>query len=270
MSGELKRKIAIVTGASRGIGRGIALGLGEMGATVYLTGRTLQEGASRWPGTLSKTAQDVSRLGGQGIAVQCDHKHDEEVRSLFQRVKAEQNHLDLLVNNATSFGETPHSYGYDPENPFWELPIEQWDEITDVGLRSHYVASVFAAPMMIARRSGLIINVSSGGTQSYAGNVGYGVGKAGVDKLSADMAHQLLQFNVAALSIWPPLTKTEKVMAFAERYPLDRAFSPLFTGRVVAKLSIDSKIMEMTGRALKVTDLAEEYALTDVTNSSVP
>ena len=249
---------------------GHCTGSGQQGATVYATGRSLQPGASRWPGTVTETAQEVTRLGGVGIAAQCDHRKDGEVKTVFQRVQREQDRLDLLVNNATSFGETPSSYGYDPEVDFWELPIEQWDEMQLVGLRSHYVASVFAAPMMIERRSGLILNISSSGAVSFAGNVAYGVGKAAVDKLAADMAHQLRRFDVAAISLWPPLIKTEKVVAFSERYNLARALSPVFIGRIVAALAMDPKIMEKTGRALKVTELATEYGLTDTPADTSP
>ncbi len=270
MSREMEGKVAVVSGASRGIGKGIALGLGQQGATVYVTGRSLRPGGSRWPGTVTETAQEVSQLGGVGIAAPCDHRNDGEVRAVFQRVQRERGRLDLLVNNATSFGETPSSYGYDPEVDFWELPVEQWDEMQLVGLRSHYVASVFAAPMMIERRSGLILNISSSGAVSFAGNIAYGVGKAAVDKLAADMAHQLRRFDVAAISLWPPLTKTEKVVAFPERYNLARALSPLFIGRIVAALAMDPKVMEKTGRALKVTELAKEYELTDTTPDASP
>lgn len=268
MSQRLKGKVAVVTGASRGIGRGIALGLGQAGATVYVTGRTLQEGESPWPGTLTKTSQEITELGGKGVAVRCDHRNDNDVEALFSRVRDEQEHLDILVNNATSFGETPSSRGYDPEEPFWTLPVSQWDEIIDVGLRSYYVASVHAARLMVPRRNGIIINISSNGATQYAGNVGYGVGKAAVDKLSADMAYQLRQHNVASIAVWPPLTRTEKVMAYKEQYDLKKSYSPLFTGLAIASLAADSKIMDKTGKSLRVSDLASEYGFSDTISAS--
>lgn len=269
MPQPLKGQVAIVTGASRGIGKGIALGLGQAGATVYVTGRA-QNDAGPWPGTITVTSQEVTNLGGRGIAVRCDHRSDSEVEAVFKQVREEQNQLDLLVNNATSFGETPTSHGYDPMDfPFWELPISQWDEMLDVGLRSYYVASVFAAQIMTAKRSGVIINISSNGASQYAGNVAYGVGKAAVDKLASDMAHQLRQHNVASLAIWPPLTRTEKVMAYKEQYNLKKSFSPLFTGLAVVALAADPKIMDKSGLSLRVTDLTSEYGFSD-TGSYAP
>src|SRR5712691_8888402 len=268
MSQRLKGEIAVVTGASRGIGRGIALGLGQAGATVYVTGRTLRNDESHWPGTITKTSQEVTAIGGRGIAVRCDHRNDSEVEAVFRRVREDQEHLDILVNNATSFGETPDSRGYDPEEQFWTLPISQWDEMLDVGLRSYYVASVLAAQLMVPRRKGIIVNISSGGATQYAGNVAYGVGKAGVDKLSSDMAHQLRQQNIASISVWPPLTRTEKIMAHKEHYDLKKSFSPLFTGLAVVALANDPKIMDKTGRSFRVNDLASEYHFSD--SSSIP
>ncbi len=270
MPQRLKGQVAIVTGASRGIGRGIALGLGQAGATVYVTGRTVQDSTSKWPGTITETSQEVTQLGGRGIAVRCDHRNDNEVEAVFKQVREEQNRLDVLVNNATSFGETPSSHGYDPMDvSFWELPISQWDEMLDVGLRSYYVASVLAAQIMTAKRGGIIVNISSNGATQYAGNVAYGVGKAAVDKLSSDMAHQLRQHEVASVAIWPPLTRTEKIMAHKEQYSLKKSFSPLFTGLAVAALAADPKIMDKTGLSLRVTDLAAEYGFSDTSSTTV-
>jgi dehydrogenase/reductase SDR family protein 1 len=237
--------------------------LGEQGATVYVTGRSLGPGSSRWPGTVAETAQQVTRLGGQGIAVPLDHRDDAAVQALFQQVQADQGHLELLVNNATGFADTPS--GYPPEAvPCWELPIGLWDELHTVGLRSHYVASVYAAPLLIAGGRGLIVNISSFGAVAYAYGVAYGAAKAGLDKLTADLAHELGPYRVAVVSVWPPLTTTEKVLAQADRYELSGAHSPRFTGRAVAALAADPRVMQRTGQALAVTDLAEEYGVDDV------
>ena len=254
--------VAVVTGGSRGIGKGIALALGEAGAVVYVSGRTLHKGSAQWSGSITETATAITGLGGRGIAVYCDHHNDGEVAALFRQVRQEQGKLDVLVNNATSFGLTED--GYPPEEvPFWELPVAQWDEMHTVGLRSHFVASACAAPLMIDRRNGLIVNISSPGAANYAFNAAYGTAKAGLDKLTADMAHDLRQYNVAVVSLWPPFTRTEKYLTHPERHDLSRARSPEFTGRAIVGLVTDSKVMEKTGRALRVTDLANEYAFTD-------
>jgi len=271
MSGALAGKVAVVTGASRGVGKGVALGLGEAGATVYITGRTVQAGTARLPGTIGETAEAVSRLGGHGIAVRCDHANDADVEALFRRVKDEQGRLDILVNNVIAVPP--------PEEPFigvrfWELPIAVWDMLHTTGLRSHYVASWFAVPMML-EGGGLIVNVSSGGEVRYAFNIPYGVGKAGVRRLTQDMAHELRPHSIAVVSLWPGLVRTERVMSHkedlkargmdAERH----GESPQFTGRAVAALASDSNIMEKTGQSLEVRDLAEAYGFTD-TDGTLP
>ncbi len=272
MSQTLRGRIAVVTGGSRGVGKGAALGLGEAGATVYVTGRTAQQGSIASTGTITETAEAITRLGGRGIAVRCDHGDDADVEALFRRVKEEEGRLDVLVNNvfATYSGVRPAGA------PFWELPLAMWDELHRVGLRSHYVASVFAAPIMIAQRHGLIANISSVGAARYTFNVPYGVGKAAVDRLTADMAHELRPHGVAVVSLWPGLVKTERVMAQPDRLPpeliarLTDAESPQFTGRAVAALAADPKIIEKTGNVYVVAELAEAYGFTDVDGRRPP
>jgi dehydrogenase/reductase SDR family protein 1 len=262
MSNPLANTIALVTGASRGVGKGVALGLGEAGATVYLTARTLESGESHWPGTLEQTAEEVTRLGGRGIAVQCNHTDDTQVAAVFHRIMAEHGRLDLLVNNA--FGTPVDGI---PENiPFWELPIGVWDQLISVGLRSHYVASVFAASPMVAQKRGLIVNISSMGARMHLNNVAYGVGKAGVEKLTADTAEELRPHRVAVVSLWPPFTKTELVLPEMEQYAdfLRYMASPHFTGRAVVALASDPQIIEKTGRRFVVASLAEDYGFTDL------
>lgn len=259
----LRGTVAVVTGASRGIGRGIALGLGEAGATVYVTGRTIEGHSSPWAGSISATASDVNRLGGHGVAIRCDHRSDLEVEVMFQQVRDENGRLDLLVNNATSFGDS--ASGYPPEDvPFWELPVELWDQMHVVGLRSHYVASRFAVPLLIEAGGGLIVNISSAGATEYVFGVAYGAAKAAVDKLTADMAHELRPHGIAVVSVWPRFTRTEKYEALLSAIELSRGSSPLFTGRAVAALASDANVMEKTGRALPIADLSEQYGFTDI------
>ena len=253
----------IVTGASRGVGKGIALGLGEAGATVYVTGRSVERGA--FPGTIGETAAEVTALGGKGIAVACDHGDDAQVEALFARVLGEAGKIGVLVNNAFAIPDGKIIA------PFWELPIAQWDTLHRVGLRSHYVASVFAAKAMIGLKNGLIVNVSSFGAKIYAVNVAYGVGKAGVDRLSRDAARELRAHGVCVVSLWPGVVKTERLLLEHERIGFDpaksQAESPQFSGRAVAALAADPRRMERTGQALVVAELAKEYGFTDLDGS---
>jgi dehydrogenase/reductase SDR family protein 1 len=253
--------IAIVTGASRGVGKGIALGLGEAGATVYVTGRSVDRGAL--PGTIGETAEQVTALGGKGIAVRCDHAVDDEVKALIARVESEAGGIDVLVNNAFAIPDGKLTA------PFWELPLAHWDTLHRVGLRSHYVASWFAAPKMIANKRGLIVNVSSFGAKIYAVNVPYGVGKAGVDRMSRDMGKELKPHGVTVVSLWPGIVKTERLELESDRLAFDtsKGESPQFSGRAVAALANDPKRLEKTGQALVVAELALEYEFTDVDGS---
>jgi dehydrogenase/reductase SDR family member 1 len=259
-------RVAIVTGASRGIGRGIALGLGEAGWTVYVTGRTLRDGESDRPGSLTRTAEEVTEQGGHGIPVRCDHRVDSETDAVFRRVRDEQGRLDLLVNNATSYTT---DIGPPEDAPFWELPIDIWDQMHRVGLRSHYVASIFAAQIMIPQRSGLILNVSSRGAVRYSGNVSYNVVKAAVDMLTLSTAEELRVHGVAVVSLWPRLTRTEGVVAHPELFKnLSGAWSPAFNGRLVAALAADARVIGKTGQALDIAVVASEYGLTDLDGRS--
>jgi len=258
----LEGRVAIVTGASRGIGKGCALELGAAGATVYVTGRTLEEGSAPLPGTIGATAAAVDASGGRGIAVPCDHRDDAQVAALFERVRGEQGRLDVLVNNAFLIPRELTS-----GRPFWETPLSNWDDMIDVGTRSAYAASHFAAPLMVARGAGLIANVSSSGAAEYAWHVAYGVGKAALDRLTADTARELRPFGVAVVSLWPGLVLTERTSRAKEALPsLDfgGAESQRFTGRAVVALASDPKALERSGRAWSSRELADDYGFTDV------
>jgi dehydrogenase/reductase SDR family protein 1 len=259
--GLLAGQVAVVTGASRGVGKGIALGLGEAGATVYVTGRSTSPGAI--PGTIGETAEQVTALGGRGIAVLCDHADDAQVKALFDRVSAEAGRIDVLVNNAFAVPEGRLTA------PFWELPLDQWDTMHRVGLRSHYVASFYAAPTMIAQKRGLIVNVSSFGAKFYAVSVAYGVGKSGVDRMTRDMGRELKPHGVCVASIWPGIVKTERLLLEPDRLGFDPTHgeSAQFSGRAVAALAADPKRMEKTSGAFVVAEMALEYGFTDVDGS---
>lgn len=264
---SLAGKVALVTGASRGIGKGIALGLGEAGATVYITGRTVEEGkaAVDLPGTINVTAEEVSKLGGNGIAIHCDHTNDEEVKEVFQRIQDEQDRLDILVNNV--WGGYEHfndGTEFWKEKGFWTVPLARWDKMFQAGVRAHYIASVLAAPMLIAQHSGLIVNISFFAAQKDNAGVAYAVAKAADDRMAACMAHELHEHNVAAVSLYPGLVRTESVMKAAQYFDLSNSESPQFIGRAVAALANDPNLMQKSGQVLVAAALALEYGFTDI------
>jgi len=267
MAINLKNKIALVTGASRGVGKGVALGLGEAGATVYVTGRTVEEGkaAVSVSGNIYQTADEVTQLGGKGIAVPCDHTDDEQVRAVFEKVRAEQGRLDILVNNVWGgYEHFNNGTEFWKEKEFWTVPIDRWDKSFDAGVRAHYAASVFAAPLMAAQQSGLIVNISFHAAQRNDKGVIYCVAKNADDKMVATMAHELRPYNVAAVSLYPGLVRTEAVMKAAEWFDLSNSESPQFLGRVVAALANDPQIMLRSGQAHVAATLALAYGITDV------
>ncbi|MFD5811442.1 SDR family NAD(P)-dependent oxidoreductase [Rhodococcus aetherivorans] len=256
-----ERRVALVTGASRSVGKGIACALGSDGWTVYVTAR----GPVGTDSPLDRTAATVTERGGLGIAVQCDHTDDEQIRALFRRIADEQGgRLDLLVNNV--WASPPGFAGF--SEPFWKRPISDWDSLVGVGLRAHYVASVDAAQLMVPRGSGMIVNISSFGTRGYLHSVLYGISKAGLDKMAADMAVDLAGTGVTALSLWPGLVKNEAMLAHGidnfEGFSLANAETPEFVGRVIVALANDPKVNERSGRTLITAETALDYGVVDV------
>lgn len=246
----LKGKVALVTGASRGVGKGIALELIEAGATVYITGRSVG---------------DMQYISGKGTAIQCDHRNDEQVQAAFRRIADEQGRLDILVNNVWGGYENMLENGqFTWSRPFWQQPLSRWDAMFQAGVRAHYVASQLAAQMMVPQRSGLIVNISFWAAQKYVGNIAYGVSKAATDKMTADMSRELKDHNVAVVSLYPGLVRTEKVMEAAAWLDLSNSESPQFIGRAVAALAADPRLMERTGKVLIAAGLAQDYGFTDI------
>lgn len=255
--------IALVTGASRGAGKGIALALGDAGATVYVTGRSQAEGDSALPGTVYATAEQITQRGGRGIAVVCDHANDESVAALFAQIERDHGKLDILVNNALCVPD-----GLTLPGPFWEKPLSLQD-ILNVGLRSSYVAAYYAAPLLV-KQGGLLVNTSSPGGRSYMHGPAYGAGKAGVDKMAHDMAVDFEPYQVAVVSLWMGLLKTERTQAAFEADPdlyrdmMAMVESPEFTGRVIAALSADKNRMARSGKVWFAAELGAEYGLADI------
>ncbi|MBK9468824.1 MAG: SDR family NAD(P)-dependent oxidoreductase [Gammaproteobacteria bacterium] len=270
---EESRPVAVVTGASRGAGKGIALALGGRGYTVYVTGRSQREGDAALPGTIHETAAAIDRLGGHGIAVSCDHGDDEQVRALFERVAREQDgRLDILVNNACAIPDELVQPG-----AFWEKPLSLLS-LLNVGMRSNYVASYYAAPLMVARRSGLIVHTSSFGGTCYMHGPAYGAGKAAVDKMAHDMAVELRPHNVAVVSIWMGLLKTERTdvalsdpeLARHYEHLLETMESPQLTGLVIDALARDPHLMDRSGRIWIGAELAQQYGIHDADGRQPP
>ena len=285
----LRGRVAVVTGASRGAGRDIALELGAAGATVYVTGRsTRAEPApaytqlmvlshlSQLPGSIEDTVEELTRLGGHGIGVRCDHTREDDVARLFDRVQQEQGRLDLLVNNAWGGHE---SFNGIFVAPFWEHPLAHWDAMFDHGVRNHLLASRCAAPMLVRQQRGLIVTTTFWDRDRYMrGNLYYDLAKAAMSRLAFGMAQDLKPHGVASIAVSPGWMRTEFVLAghqadeanWRERPALAKTESPRYLGRAVAALAADAQVMDKTGCVLRVADLAAEYGFADIDGRQVP
>jgi NAD(P)-dependent dehydrogenase (short-subunit alcohol dehydrogenase family) len=257
------KPVAVVTGASRGAGLGIAHALGSHGCVVYVTGRTEKPGESPLAGTIHETAELVTAAGGQGIAVHVDHADDEQTKALFEQVQREQGRLDILVNNAAIIRDEMMG-----RTRFWEEPVNVIDTL-DVGLRSGYVATVFAAPLMLPQRHGLVVFTSAPGAAHYVFGPSYGVHKAGMDKMAADMAVDFGEFGIAAVSIWMGILLTERLKNVIASNPekfgrmRDIAETPELTGHLIWSLFNDVNLMEKSGLTWIGAELAREYGIED-------
>lgn len=239
----LAGRVAVVTGGTFGVGRGIAAALTDAGASVYVTGR--------------------SATGANHIA--CDHRIDAQTEAAFQQVRNEAGRIDILVNNVWGGYENMLEDGvFTWSRPFWEQPLWRWDAMFQAGVRAHYHSSQLAARSMIANRSGLIVNISFWSARKHIGNVAYGVAKAATDKMTADMAVELKPHEVAVVSLYPGLVRTEKVMQAAAWLDLSNSESPEFVGRAVAAIAADPNRMRHTGAILIAAAIAAEYGFTDI------
>ena len=251
--------VALVTGASKGVGRGVAVALGAAGWTVYLTGR----GPAGQHDRLGTAARTVTANGGTGHAAVCDHQDDEQTQLVLDRIIAEQGRLDLLVNNAWS-----HPTGFAGfSEPFWQRPVDDWDTLIGLGLRAHYVAATLAARVMVRQGNGLITNISSFGGRGYLHSVLYGMSKAGLDKMSADMSVDLADTGVTALSLWLGLQQTDRLLSagieeFAG-FRIADAEEPEFVGRVIDALAGDAAIRKHNGHTLITAELGAAYGITN-------
>jgi NAD(P)-dependent dehydrogenase (short-subunit alcohol dehydrogenase family) len=286
----LQGHIAVVTGASRGAGRGIAIELGAAGATVIVTGRSTRAaqplehyagilalgGASTLPGTIDDCAEEVTRAGGHGIALRCDHTQPDQVEALFARVQAEHGRIDLLVNNAWGGHE---SFDGVFEAPFWQHPLAHWDAMVDRGVRNHLLAARAAAPHLVAQGQGLIVATTFSDRERYLrGNLYYDLAKAAINRLAFGIAQELRPHGVASLALSPGWMRTEFVLAghrtdeahWHEVPALARTESPRYLGRAVAALAADAQVMGKSGAVHRVADLAREYGFTDIDGRQPP
>lgn len=272
---QLHKQIAVVTGASRGVGQGIAEALGAAGMTVYITGRSAEQAGSTLygqalRGSLEDTAATIDAAGGHGIPVICDHADDSQVQALFERIEREQGRLDLLVNNAAYI----HEHLIEP-GPFWAKPLAL-AQILDVGLRSAYVASYYAAPLLLRSTQGLVCFTSSFGGTCYMHGPAYGAQKAGVDKLAADMAVDFEGQGVAALSLWlgPQLTERTRIAGANHGAQYDaflaNAETPQFNGRIIHALLNDPELMSLSGQTLITAEIGQRYGISEAEGRQPP
>jgi len=247
---NLSGRVAVVTGATKGIGRGVASELAQQGARVYVTGRS---------------APDHECIGERTTAICCDHTVDAQADAAFARILADCTAIDILVNSVWGGYERMIDNGeFTWPKPFWEQPLWRWDAMFHAGVRAHYRASQLAAPTMVAQQRGLIVNISHWAAQKYIGNVAYGVSKAATDKMVADMATELKRHGVTVVSLYPGMVRTEKVMEAAQWLDLSNSESPEFIGRAVAALATDADAIRHTGHTLVAAAIAKDYGFTDI------
>ena len=277
---QINPVIVLVTGASRGAGRAISLELGGAGATVYVTGRSVDGGPTTddVPGTIDETAREVTERGGRGIAVRCDHTVDAEVEALFRRIRDDEGRLDVLVNNVWGGYENRDCRPL-PMVPFWEQSLDQWDRMLTAGVRAHLTASRLAVPLMLPQRRGLIVSTTANlGALPYMRNIFYDLAKNAVARLSWSMSQELREHGIAALALAPGFMRTERVVeAFRRAGALDAldrpggpSETPAYLGRAIVALVSDSRVIEKSGQLLDVGTLAREYGFTDVNGTQPP
>ena len=274
---QLTDTVTLVTGASRGAGRAIALELGAAGATVYVTGRSVDGGPTtdNVPGTIDQTARDVSGLGGRGIAVRCDHAADADVESLFARIRSDHGRLDVLVNNVWGGYEDSQCRPL-PRVPFWEQSLHQWDGMFTVGVRAHLTASRLAVPLMLPKRRGLIVSTTANlEALPYLKNLFYDLAKNAVARLMWAIAQELREHGIASMAVAPGFMRTERIVEAFRRAGAIAALdgpggpkeTPAYLGRAIVALASDAKIIQKSGQLLEVGTLAREYGFTDADGS---
>ncbi|MCI4352784.1 MAG: SDR family NAD(P)-dependent oxidoreductase [Thermoplasmata archaeon] len=263
----LRDKVAVVTGASRGAGKAIACVLGEAGATVYVTGRSVRghPRLKEYPGTIQDTAEEVTRRGGKGIAVRCDHTKDSDVRRLFERVKREQHHVDILVNNVWGGYEPYAVHGEWFNSPFFvKQSMERWEGMFTDGLRAHLVTNLYGIPLMLRRRQGLVVSTTYWDRGEYLGLLFYDVAKCAINRMAFGLGEELRKHGIASVAISPGWMRVERMYHRVPPRQLKRIESPEYLGRAIVALALDPHRMKKTGQTLEVGALAKSYGFTDI------
>lgn len=272
MKRDLEARVAVVAGATRGAGRGIAVELGTAGATVYCTGRSVRGKTTGRPEAVDETAELVTRAGGTGISIQVDHTHPGQVKALFERIASEQNgQLDIVVNDIWG-GDELAEWGV----PFWQHSLEAGLKMLERAVNTHIITSHYAAPLLVKRKQGVLFEITDGKTYDYRGTFFYDLVKVTVMRMASTMAKELEPYHVAALAVTPGFLRSEAVLdhfgvtekTWRKAVKKDRFFAfsetPHYIGRAIVALASDPKIMEKTGQTVATWDLAEEYGFTDL------
>ncbi|MFD2042915.1 SDR family NAD(P)-dependent oxidoreductase [Ornithinibacillus salinisoli] len=270
----LSGKIALVTGGSRGAGRGIAVELGKAGATVYVTGRSTKgNSTNNWPGSIDDTVSQIEDFGGKGIAVRCDHTNDSETKAVITQIRREQGKLDILINNVWG----AHDLGVDAK-PFWELPLENWDKMFTAGVRAQLATNHFAMPLLRENQNAVIIHTTFWDDNKYIGQFYYDLAKNALTRMAYGLSIELKQDNIAVLAVSPGFMRTELVLKhhivdekpWQEIEELKKSETPHYIGRGIKALICDPNVMVKSGHVLRVGDLAQEYGFTDIDGKLIP
>ncbi|NMH68194.1 SDR family NAD(P)-dependent oxidoreductase [Bacillus sp. RO3] len=271
---SLTGKVALVTGGSRGAGRGIAIELGKAGATVYVTGRSTKgHSTQNFPGTIDATAAQIDEAGGKGIAVRCDHTMDAETEAVIKQIREEQGKLDILVNNVWG----AHDIGVNP-GPFWEQSLDNWDTMFTAGVRAQLATNHYAIPLLRENDKALIIHTTFWDKGSYSGQFYYDLAKNALVRMAYGLSEELKGDRIAVLAVSPGFMRTELVLEhmgvdeenWQESEHLTKTETPFYVGRAIKALALDPNVMEKTGQVLRAGDLAEEYGFTDVDGRYIP
>lgn len=270
---SLHGKVALVTGGSRGAGRGIAIELGKAGAVVYVTGRSVKgQVTNNWPGTIDDTVKEIQAAGGKGVAIRCDHTQDAETEAVINQIRQEQGKLDILVNNVWG------AHDFIVDGAFWELPLTHWDTMFTAGVRAQLATNHFAIPLLRKNKQGLIIHTTFWDEGKYTGHFYYDLAKNALVRMAYGLSLEVKQDNIAVLAVSPGFMRTELVLMYhhsdeqhwQEAEELQRTETPFYVGRGITALASDPDVMKKSGKVLRVGDLAKEYQFTDVDGRYIP